>query len=169
MEINNKIIILRDRVGMKQEEVATALGISKSSYCRKERGETQFTIDEFSKLLEVFHVAYSDFYDMEFPIVHKEIVPDELLDSLQSALDMNNTISSDWNTNKEQYNKIQRALKPVMDKRMEAFYFPDINTENIPSGTCLKEVLLDARAENLMSRAFEVQNRLAHAIFGADE
>ncbi|MBO6297610.1 MAG: helix-turn-helix transcriptional regulator [Lachnospiraceae bacterium] len=169
MEINNKIIILRDRARMKQEEVANALGISKSSYCRKERGETQFTIDEFSKLLEVFHVAYSDFYEMEFPIVHKEIVPDELLDNLQIALDMNNTISSDWNENRDRYNNIQRALKPVMDKRMEAFDFPDINTVNIPQGTYLKEVLLDARAENLMSRAFAAQNRLAHAIFGAEE
>ena len=168
MDITNKVVILRDRTGMKQEEVAEALGISKSSYCRKERGETKFTIEEFSKLLEIFQVAYSDFYDIEFPIMHKEIVPVDLLEKLQIALERNSTVSSDWNTNREQYNNIQRALKPIMDKRYEAFDFPDINTENILPGTNLKVVQLDTCAEHLVTQAFIVQSRLAHAIFGAE-
>lgn len=37
------------------------------------------------------------------------------------------------------------------------------------NGTFLKEILLDTRAENLISRALDAQNRLAQAIFGAEE
>ncbi len=77
-------------------------------------------------------------------------------------------ISQDWNENRERYNNIQRALKPVMDKRLESFDFPEIDFEKEPSGTRVKEVLLDTRAERLVEKAFCAQKRLANAIFGAE-
>lgn len=168
MDILNKIIILRDRAGMKQEDVAKLLGISKSSYHRKEKGMTQFTIEEFDELLRIFNATYSDIKDMDFPIVHKELISEKLLSNLERTINGSCNISADWNINREQYNNIQRALTPVLKEREHSFDFPELNMACISNGTVVKEVLLDIRAEKLIHKAMELQKSLAHAIFGAD-
>ena len=102
--ILDKIVLLRDRVGMKQEDVARCLGISKSSYRRKEKGDTEFTLTEFEKLLQAFKVTYSDLKDIEFPVVHEEKISTGLLDSLERVNNECCEISGDWNINKDYYN-----------------------------------------------------------------
>lgn len=168
MDILNKIIILRDRAGMKQEEVAKLLGISKSSYHRKEKGLTQFTLEEFDELLKIFNATYSDIKDMDFPLVHKETISEELLSNLERTIGESGNVSTDWNANREKYNNIQRALMPVLDEREHSFDFPDLNMDYIAAGTIVKEVLLDLRAEKLIHEAMHLQKNLAHAIFGAE-
>ena len=168
MDFNNKVIILRDKAGLTQEEVAEGLNISKSSYSRKENGITQFTFEEFRKLSDILGFTVTDFRDLKFPIIHEVKISPELLDELERSLCDNNQISPEWNINKDRYNRIQKALKPVLDEKMHSFDFPDINMNNIPQGTTIKEVRLDIRAEKLINEALEAQNRLAHAIFGAE-
>lgn len=168
MDIANKIIIFRDKAGLSQEEVAKQLGISKSSYSRKEKGITQFTFDEIEKLFFVLGFTLSDLSELKFPIIHEEKITPELLDELEHVIHENSQITPDWNMNREKYNRIQKALNPVLTEREHSFDFPYINIENIPRGTTVKEVLLDVRAERLINQALEVQKQLAHAIFGAE-
>ena len=168
MNVLNKIIILRDRSGMKQEEVAKLLGISKSSYHRKEKGLTQFTLEEFDGLLKIFNATYSDIKDMDFPLVHRETISEELLNNLERTIRENSNASMDWNANRDKYNNIQRALMPVLNERDRSFDFPDLNMDHIVAGTIVKEVLLDVRAEKLIHEAMDLQKNLAHAIFGAE-
>lgn len=167
MTIQNKIIFLRDRANLTQDEVAKQLGISKSSYYRKEKSINSFTVEEFEKLLKLFNVTYDDFYDIQFPVTHEERIPSELLDNLDSAID-NSLPTDDWNENKTRYEKIQKALNSVLEERYKAFDFPEINLVDEISGTILKQVILDLRAESLIRKALYVQKQLTHSIFGAN-
>lgn len=168
MDLLNKLIILRDRSGLKQEEVAQKLNISISSFRRKEKGITQFSVEEFENLLLIYNVTYDDLKNISFPIIHEEIISNNLLDKLERTNEECSQISYDWNINREKYNKIQKALDPVLDERMHSFDFPDLNLEYVAKGTYLKEVILDVRAERLINEAMSIQKKLAHAIFGAE-
>ena len=168
MDFTNKLIVFRDKAGLKQEEVADRLGISKSSYSRKENGVTQFTYEELEKLFEVLNITWLDLREMKFPIIHEEKISPDLLDELDRVIEENNSVTGDWNINREQYNRIQRALNPVLEERNHSFDFPDLNLDSIPRGTTVKEVLLDVRAERLINEALKTQKVLAHAIFGAE-
>ena len=168
MDLTNKIIIFRDRAGLRQEDVAERLGISKSSYSRKEKGITSFTFEEIDKLFDILGFTVSDFRELEFPIIHEEKISAELLDNLETVLSQNSRVDADWNMNRNRYNCIQKALTPVLDERTKSFDFPDINIDSVPRGTTVKEVLLDVRAERLINEALETQKKLAHAIFGAE-
>jgi len=52
--MQKKIKILRAIKGVTQEEVANALGITLSTYCKKENGKRKFTLDEAYKLAQYF-------------------------------------------------------------------------------------------------------------------
>lgn len=168
MTIQNKIIILRDRSGLTQEDVAKQLGISKSSYCRKEKGNSHFTIEELEKLLGIFNASYDDLYEISFPLIHEEKISPKLLDALEDTVNNNSLPLSEWNENKARYERIQKALNPVLKERDRAFDFPELNLEDIERGTTVKQVNLDVRAEKLIKRALDAQAELAHAIFGAE-
>lgn len=43
-----------------QEEVASALGISRSYYHKKETGKAKMTVDEFAKVIEVLAIPKSE-------------------------------------------------------------------------------------------------------------
>ena len=46
--------------GYTQKELAEVLGIKKNTYSDKERGKTNFTIDEIKIIKELFSVTYDD-------------------------------------------------------------------------------------------------------------
>lgn len=166
MTINNKLIILRYRAGLTQEEVAKRLKISKSSYCRKEKGNSVITTDELERLLDIYEATYDDFIELKFPVIHDEKISTEYLDELERVLEKSKPVA-DFDKNRDKYNSIQDALRPVLNERDRSFDFPEIDTSEILCGTTVKQVNLDIRAEVLIRRAFQAQSELAHSIFGA--
>ena len=46
--------------GYTQRELAEILGIKQNTYSDKERGKTNFTIDEIKIIKELFNVTYED-------------------------------------------------------------------------------------------------------------
>ena len=46
--------------GYTQKELAEVLGIEQNTYSDKERGKTNFTIDEIKIIKELFSVTYDD-------------------------------------------------------------------------------------------------------------
>lgn len=58
----NKLRGLRGEKRYTQEDMANLIGISNSSYQRKENGITQFTANEIIKIAEVLQVDISDIF-----------------------------------------------------------------------------------------------------------
>jgi transcriptional regulator with XRE-family HTH domain len=60
MKINEKIKYYRTKNKYSQENMAYALGIDQSQYCRREIGDAKFTIDDVLKIAELFKIEISD-------------------------------------------------------------------------------------------------------------
>ncbi|NLY46818.1 MAG: helix-turn-helix transcriptional regulator [Tissierella sp.] len=56
---------LRAFNGLTQQELAEILGISLTSYNKKETGKVPFTVDELKKLSEHFNVPIENFFNDE--------------------------------------------------------------------------------------------------------
>lgn len=60
--MQEKLLVLRKKMGISQRELASYLGISLKSYSMKERGERQFTLDEMFKLRDFFGLSIEDIF-----------------------------------------------------------------------------------------------------------
>lgn len=60
--MQEKLLVLRKKMGISQRELASYLGISLKSYSMKERGERQFTLDEMFKLRDFFDMRIEDIF-----------------------------------------------------------------------------------------------------------
>lgn len=60
--MQEKLLVLRKKMGVSQRELASYLGISLKSYSMKERGERQFTLDEMFKLRDFFGLGIEDIF-----------------------------------------------------------------------------------------------------------
>ncbi|WP_080236673.1 helix-turn-helix domain-containing protein [Spirosoma rigui] len=56
---------IRTAKGLKQEEVATKLGMAQSNYARLEKGLTQITVDRLEQLAEVFEMSVAGILSYE--------------------------------------------------------------------------------------------------------
>lgn len=68
--MQEKLLVLRKKMGISQRELASYLGISLKSYSMKERGERQFTLDEMFKLRDFFDMRIEDIFH---PVVTKTV------------------------------------------------------------------------------------------------
>ena len=86
--IKSKLKALRLKKQMSQEEIADILGMTQSTYSRKEKGITNITMQEWTRLAKVFGVEKDEIYQAN--ISPKEIfkalenlnIPPELLDKI---------------------------------------------------------------------------------------
>lgn len=164
MTDSNKLIILRDRAKFSQQDVADALSVSKSTYCRYERGDTQLGINELDAILKLYSISYEDFSGIHFPIKKTISYPKKLLENLRDALIDGQEISDSYSANKQKYYRIKDALEPLLLINQEALDFPDLDISHIQPGTTLKEVVLDVRGEKLIQEAFIIQTNLFSAM-----
>jgi len=67
----NELKAERARNGLRQEDVAAALGITKANYSKKEKGVIRFTGAEMVGLMKLFRISIDQANDIFFP----EIVP----------------------------------------------------------------------------------------------
>jgi transcriptional regulator with XRE-family HTH domain len=64
MQIGEKIRKIREMKGLKQENIATALGMSVSAYGNLERGDTQLTFEKLEQIAGVLEVPLQDIVSM---------------------------------------------------------------------------------------------------------
>lgn len=60
--MQEKLLILRKRRKLTQNDLADVLGISSTQYARKERGEYEFNSDEMFKLKDYFGLPLDDIF-----------------------------------------------------------------------------------------------------------
>lgn len=156
----NKFIILRNEHNLTQEQVAEILNISKSTYCRIEKGQQDISVEALKKLLKIYNITFEDFYNIKLPIVRTITYPDKLLKNLQNALNENEEKSNSWIVNFEKFEKLKNALKPILEIRDKALELPDIDISEIPDKTSIKQVAFNSDAELLIGRALKAQQKL---------
>lgn len=167
-DIGNKLRILRHEAGFSQKKVADELEISKSSYCRMELNERIPDMNELEKLCSLYTINANDFYEMEYPISHTVVIPQDLLDKLECVLEENKMVTMDWNENRRRFNQLREAFEPVFDIRMKACDFPSLDLSFIEPGTTVKTVKLDVRGESLINQYFELQKKYCKILFGGE-
>jgi transcriptional regulator with XRE-family HTH domain len=64
MKIGEKVRTLRELKNLKQENMATALGISLTAYGNLERGETPITFDKLEQIATILQVTVQDIVTM---------------------------------------------------------------------------------------------------------
>ena len=74
-KLNDKIKILREKLGLTQSEIAECLGVDRSTYTYYENGRTIPPWHTLRKIAQVFRVSYSDLLEDE----NKSIVSDVLI------------------------------------------------------------------------------------------
>ncbi|WP_049945212.1 helix-turn-helix transcriptional regulator [Butyrivibrio sp. AC2005] len=166
MTISNTLIILRDQHNYTQQQVAEALGVSKSTYCRYEQGKTTLGVEEINAILTLYGITYEEFVGIRFPIEHTIKYPTKLLDLLEKTINENSEPAKEYAENNDKYHKIKEAMAPILSIRDEGLSFPGLDLTNIPSGTVVKSVNMDARGERLISRALKAQDKLWDAMMG---
>lgn len=74
--IADKLKWYRARAGMKQVEVAKAIGINESTYIKYEQGTRVYTFENLQKIAAFYGVPYEEFQDeyMRFALNQKEIL-----------------------------------------------------------------------------------------------
>lgn len=64
----NILKYLREEQSLSQDDLASALGLSRQTISKYENGETNFTLDIIKKLSQFFDVDYSCFIDNKLPV-----------------------------------------------------------------------------------------------------
>jgi transcriptional regulator with XRE-family HTH domain len=99
MEIGLKIKQLREHKGLKQIEVYTTIGMSKSYYSELEDGKKQPTIETLEKICHFYDISLSDFFKDE---IKEIIVPN--MDAEKYEILKDSTVTLD---------ELKQALKVV--------------------------------------------------------
>lgn len=166
MDFGNKLRVLRHETGYSQQKVADYLEISKSKYCRMEDNGSFPDTKELEKIFDLYRISPNDFFDLDFPIIHKLIYPKKVLDNLEKEIDDLKQLTNDWNMNRERLNRLRKAMEPVMQIRSQAFDFPELDASQVCSGTTVGRVELDIRGEALIDKCFELQEEYYKILFG---
>lgn len=166
MTVANKLVTLRLDNNLTQKKVAEDLNISQSTYNRYEHMNSDPSPEVIDKICKYYRITPDEFYEISFPIEHSVTYPKALLNALEKAIEENGRPSADWNENKKRYDNLTNALRPVLDVRDEALYFPDIDISSEQSGTTVKSVKLDIRGEKLIRRCLDAQSEIGSYLFG---
>lgn len=156
----NKFLILRHKYHLTQDQVAEKLGISKSTYCRIEKGQIDISVEALKKLLNIYNITFEDFYNIKLPLIKSAVYPPQLLITLEKAIKENSDKTDSWFDNLRKYENLKNALNPVLEVRNKALCFPDIDISRLPDKTIVKQANLDPRAEFLINQCIKAQQKL---------
>ncbi len=165
--VANRLIKLRAERNLSQDTVASAIQVSKSTYCRMEKDAT-FSADVLRRLLDYYHMTYEQFYDVKLPLVRIVSYPVKLLENLKEAVEKYGRppIATSWGENRERYHKLKEALDPVLAERNRQIEIPDFKIDEMMAGQDLMTVKFDPYAEWLIRQCMQEQEKLIKAICG---
>ena len=167
MNISNKLILLRDQYKFSQQEVADSIGVSKSTYCRYEKGTASPGIEEINNILALYNITYEEFVKISLPLEHTIAYPEKLLKILKETIEKNSCPTHDYHENYDKYCHIKDAMEPILAIRDEAMDFPNIDLSTIQAGTTVKVVRLDMRGEKLIEEGLNARQALFDAMQSA--
>lgn len=165
MDTANKLIVFRSEAHATQQDIADLLGISKSTYRRMERGEAYPDINQLHKLIKYYDITLTEFDNLTFPLTKTVKYPPGMLASFRKVIEENENPTHNWQDNHYQFKLMQKALNEVLDEKNKALDFPELNSNNILSGTTVKTVRLDIEGEQLIQRCLNAQAKLSKALF----
>ncbi len=149
----NKLIILRDKAKLSQQSVADYLGISKSTYCRYEKGTSEPCSSVINKLLELYSISYEDFSGISLPLTHTLVYPKKLLNQLEEEISKDIPDDKSYEYYRERYYDLKSLIWPLLDIQAESMNFPSLNLKDLPDNTTLKVVSYDQRSAWLIDCA----------------
>lgn len=65
--IGRKVKIMREKAGLKQDQIAAYLGVDQSNISKCEAGERQFTVDALERLCDLFGCEMNELMTSESP------------------------------------------------------------------------------------------------------
>lgn len=166
MTIANRLIILRDKHKYSQQQVANAIGVSKSTYCRYEKGTSTLGTDEINAILSLYDLSYEEFMGISLPLESEIVYPEKLLKLLESTIKENASPSGNYHEDQRKYYAIKEAMEPILSIRSEGLNFPEISIDSIEPGTTVKKVKFDLRGEKLIDEGLNAQHRLFDSMQG---
>lgn len=145
--------------GYTQQYVADILGVDKSTYSHYEASRRTPDVNKLKKLAELYGLN-DELLGAKLPIMTQIIYPIDVLDNLEKVIETCKVNTCDYNEAKKEFNKLRNALKPVLDIRDAALDLPNISIQKYDSGTVVKQVRLDMRAEKLISECMNKQKEV---------
>lgn len=158
-ELHRKILELRKINNYTQQYVADYLEVDKSTYAHYEAGRRTPNISKLRKLAELYDLE-DELLGSTFPIEASTEYPKEMLDNLQKVIDECKPYSSNYESDKIEFEKLRETLKPILQIRDEALDFPDININILLPNITVKRVYLNMRAEALIKKCLDKQSEL---------
>lgn len=164
---SNRLIQLRIERKLSQEQVAEAIGVSKSTYCRMER-KSDFSVEVLKKLLSFHDLTYEQFYNIQLPMERYISYSPKKIVALEAAINEYGRppVSPAWGENRERYHKLKVALDPVLAEREEQMAIPDFNIDEGMVGRIIVTYKFDAYSEWLVDQCLSEQQKLLNAICG---
>jgi transcriptional regulator with XRE-family HTH domain len=74
MSLADNIKIIREKQGLLQKEVASHIGVDKSTYSKIEKGLREVTIQELQKLTNLFNLSTDQILNYDENFIPKEVV-----------------------------------------------------------------------------------------------
>jgi len=157
MNLGEKLKHYRAAKGMTQQEVADILGVDKSTYAHYEAGKR---IPNAKAWVEITRVLQLPVFPAEIGVVYPEGMLDEFEDLL---IQIEKTVSKNYNENLVRGNRLSDALRVVMDFRSESISTSALPVENLldyPMPQTVANLTLDIRGEELIKRAIRAYDAI---------
>ncbi len=158
-ELHQRIRQLRNEKHLTQQQVADQLGVDKTTYAHYEAGRRTPDMEKIRKLGKIFEEEH-ELLGAVLPIKVCAEYPDDMLDSLEKAIQDCPTHTGNYEADKREYMKLKNLLAPIWEIRDAALDLPSIDLSNVSSGTTIKVVTLDLRAEKLITLCMQKQNEI---------
>ena len=153
-ELHSRIRNLRIEAGKTQKQVADVLGVEVSTYAHYEKGDRTPDAKKLAKLAELYELD-DEMLGARFPIESFVSYDKKDIERLKYELDNCTWRKGDYYHNKQQYEILKDAVRPILRDRDEALSLPDIKPSQLVAGLNLAKVKLDLVGEALISRYFK--------------
>lgn len=152
MILSEKLKQLRLANNMTQKEVSDYLGVDVSTYAHYEAGRRSPNADKL-RLLAIKYEIDDVLLGAELPIEVNQQFDEDKLDNLRDVLAATKWTEGDnsYRTNKETFDRLREAARPILKEWEESFNLPNIDINKYPSGTTVKKVRLNQRAQALIN------------------
>jgi transcriptional regulator with XRE-family HTH domain len=117
MKVYNNIRKLRELATLKQQDVASQLGISQKAYSKIENGETEITLSRLQKLSEIFKTTLQNLLEFDEKYIYNNyqthtgdaiVISKTVSDFLQQTYEK--TLETIQDNNKEQVKLLQQQI-----------------------------------------------------------
>ncbi len=119
-KIINNIKTIRESKNLTADYIAQQMGISQSTYSRKETGESDFSLTELIRLGEVFEVSVSKFIDMDLARVINQYHAENTTSNTNNNIEHQVVSDEGYKAAIEQYKAENEYLKRQNDALLSA-------------------------------------------------